>query len=118
MFFAARFAESLLRGELATGRARYGKSSLREELATGRARLRTADGGAAYASQVQLTEPKEQRVAQRGLRAQARKSELKSSPGPAILLDMAVIVDFNSLSLHGDHYFLHSPDALQCIHHG
>ena len=56
------------------------------ELATVGARLRTAIQGAA--SQLQLTELKEQRAAQRGLRAQARKSELKSSSGPAILLDM------------------------------
>ena len=41
------------------------------------------------ALQLQLKEPKEQRVPQRGLRAQARKSEPKSSPGPAILLDLA-----------------------------
>ena len=61
--------------------------SLSRELATGRARLRTTVRGAA--SQLQLTEPKEQRVAQRGLCAQAWKSELKSSPGPAILLDMS-----------------------------
>ena len=35
-----------------------------------------------------LSKPKEQRVFQRGLCAQAQKSKLKSSPGPAILLDM------------------------------
>ena len=58
------------------------------ELATGRPRLRTADRGAA--SQLPVTEPKEQRVAQRRLRVQARKSELNSSPGPAIPLDMEV----------------------------
>ena len=52
----------------------------------GRDRLRTAVRGAS--SQLQLTEPKEQRVAQRGLCAQAWKSELESSPGPAILLDL------------------------------
>ena len=59
---------------------------LHAELATGRACLWTADPGAA--SQLQLTEPKEQRVAQRRPRAQAGKSELKSLPGPAILLDV------------------------------
>ena len=40
------------------------------------------------AYQLELTEPKAKHVAQRGLRVQAQKSELKSSPGPAILLDM------------------------------
>ena len=35
-----------------------------------------------------FSKQKEQRVFQRGLRAQARKSELKSSSGPAIQLDM------------------------------
>ena len=69
-FFTAHFAESSLRGELVAGRAR----------------LSTADRGAE--SQLQLTELKEQRVAQRGRRVQARKSELENSPGPAILLDM------------------------------
>ena len=44
------------------------------------------------ASQLQLAEPKEQCVDQRGLRAQARKSELKSSPGPAILLNMKKMI--------------------------
>ena len=62
------------------------RCSLSRELATGRARLRTAFQGAA--SQLQLTEPQEQRVAQCGLCAQAWKSELISSPGPAILLHM------------------------------
>ena len=62
------------------------RCSLSRELATGRARLRTAVRGAV--SQLQLTEPKEQRVAQRGLCVQVWKSELKSSPVPAILLDM------------------------------
>ena len=61
------------------------RCSLSRELATGRARLRTALRGAA--SQLQVTEP--ERVAQGGLCVQAWKSELKSSPGPAILLDMA-----------------------------
>ena len=65
---------------------------LRRELITGRARLRTADRGAA--SQLQLTELKEQLVAQRGLRAQARKLELKSLPGPAVLLDMPEFMCF------------------------
>ena len=60
------------------------RCSLSGELATGRARLRTAIQGAA--SELQLTELKEQR----GLRAQARKSELKSLSGPAILLDMSL----------------------------
>ena len=46
----------------------------------GRARLRTANRGAA--SQLQLTEQKKQHVAQRGLRAQARKLELKVYLGP------------------------------------
>ena len=46
------------------------RCSLSGELATGRARLRTAVRGAA--SQLQLTEPTEQRVAQRGLCAQAQ----------------------------------------------
>ena len=64
------------------------RCALSRELATGRARLRTAVRGAAL--QLQLTEPKEQRVTQRGLGAQAGKSELKSSPGPAILLDMMI----------------------------
>ena len=53
--------------------------SFRGELVARRARLRIADGG--DASQLQLTERKEQGVAQRGLRAQAWKLELKSSPG-------------------------------------
>ena len=38
----------------------------------------TADRGAA--SQLQLTELTEQRVAKRGIRAQVRKSDMKSSP--------------------------------------
>ena len=71
--------------------------SLSRELALGRARLRTAVWGAV--SQLQLTEPKEQRVAQRGLCAQAWKSELKSSPGPAILLDMINLCNPNTASL-------------------
>ena len=50
--------------------------------------MRTADRGAAYASQLQLTEPKEQHIAQRGLCVQARKSKLKSLLGPTILLNM------------------------------
>ena len=62
------------------------RCSLSRELATGRAHLRTAVRGAAL--HLQLTEPKEQRVAQRGLCAQAWMSELKSSPGPSNLLDM------------------------------
>ena len=56
----------------------------------GRARLRTTDRGAA--SQLQLTGAEKQCVAQCGLRAQAARSELKSLPGPAILLDMCVLV--------------------------
>ena len=67
------------------------RCSLSRELATGRACLRTAVRGAASHLHLQLTEPKEQRVAQRGLCAQAWKSELKSSPGPAILLDMKTL---------------------------
>ena len=60
------------------------RCSLSGELATGRARLRTGDRVAA--SQLQLTF--KQLFFKCGLRAQARKSELKSSSGPAILLDM------------------------------
>ena len=47
------------------------RCSLSGELTTGRARLRTAVRGAASQLQLQLTEQKEQRVAQRGLCAQA-----------------------------------------------
>ena len=64
MFFAARLAESSLRRELPC-------ASLIEVL------HRSCSW-----------QPKEQRVAQRGLRVQAWKSELISSPGPAILLNM------------------------------
>ena len=56
------------------------RCSLSGEFALGRARLRTTDRGGG--SQLLLTEPKEQPVAQRGLHAQAQKSEPKSSPGP------------------------------------
>ena len=63
--------------------AHLAESSLREELAL-------ADRWSSWyiAAATDWSKPKEQRVFQRGLRAQARKSELKSSPGPAILLDM------------------------------
>ena len=67
-FFTARFAESSLWGELPC-------ASLIEVLQN-------------FASQLQLPEPKEQRFAHRRHCAQAWNSELKSSPGPAILLDM------------------------------
>ena len=60
--------------------------SLSRELPAGRACLRTTNQGAAL--QLQVNEPKERRVAQCGLRAQARKLELKSSPGPTVLPDM------------------------------
>ena len=72
------------------------RCSLSGELTTKGARLRTAVRGAA--SQLQLTEPKEQRVAQRGLCAKAWKSELKSSPGPAILFDMLSVSRPGSMS--------------------
>ena len=71
------------------------RCSLSGELSTGRARLRIAVRGAASQLQLQLTEPKEQRVAQHRLCAQAWKSKLKSSPRPAILLDM-VSVDWSA----------------------
>ena len=58
------------------------RCSFSGELATGRARLRTAVQGAASQLQLQLTEPKEQRVAQRGLCAQAWKSSWKVRLGP------------------------------------
>ena len=77
------------------------RCSLSGELVTGRACLRTADEGAACVTQLQLTELKEQRVAQRELRSQARKSELKSSPEFAILLDM--LKKLHAFRTEGDH---------------
>ena len=82
------------------------RNLLSGELATGRARLRTADVDAT--SQLQLTEPKEQHVAQCRLCAQVRMSELKSSPGPAKLLDM-ILYFMHSL------YFCNFPLFLNCI---
>ena len=58
------------------------RCSLSGELATGRARLRTAVRGAALQLQLQLTEPKEQCVAQRGLCAQAWSLSWKVRLGP------------------------------------